>query len=152
MSSRGPFEYLQHKQEKLGVKMSIWFPTIKSWEFPWITCVQVKCHISLKVLDKGYNFAWDLTLIRGFHKKFWSSKVTGVLILGISRFPTCEFREKWHLDVAPWIFIDNSIRAKVMDSPKFGPWWILWVCVCPWLVRASKVLQLCINQLVVWFV
>jgi hypothetical protein len=28
----------------------------------------------------------------------------------------------------------------------------LWVHVCPWLVHAPKVLQLCTNQLFVWFV
>jgi hypothetical protein len=40
----------------------------------------------------------------------------------------------------------------VVASPKFGSWWILWVCVYSWLIRAPKVLQLCINQLGVWFV
>jgi hypothetical protein len=46
-----PFEYLQHKlwlKKKPKVKMSIWLPTIKSWELPWITCVQVACHIFLE--------------------------------------------------------------------------------------------------------
>ncbi len=39
-----------------------------------------------------------------------------------------------------------------MASPKSMLWWILWVRVCSWLVRAPKVFQLRINQLVVWFV
>jgi len=26
------------------------------------------------------------------------------------------------------------------------------IYVCPWLIRAPKMFQLCINQLVVWFV
>jgi hypothetical protein len=43
------------------------------------------------------------------------------------------------------------LRGKVMASPKFRPWWILWVQVCPWFVLTPKVLQLCTNQLVVWF-
>jgi hypothetical protein len=42
-----------------------------------------------------------------------------------------------------------AIRGKVMVSPKSAPWWILWVYVCPWFVRAPKVFQLCINQFVV---
>jgi hypothetical protein len=25
-----------------------------------------------------------------------------------------------------------------VDSPKFGPWWVLWVRVCLWLIRAPK--------------
>ncbi len=39
-----------------------------------------------------------------------------------------------------------------MASPKFRPWWILWVQVCPWLILAPKVLKLCTNQLIVLFV
>jgi len=35
-----------------------------------------------------------------------------------------------------------------MASHKSEPWWVLWVRVCLWFIRASKVLQLCINQLV----
>jgi len=50
---------------------------------------------------------------------------------------------------ALWLIIENTTREKGSGSPKFGPWWILWVNVCPWLVRAPKVLQLCTNQLVV---
>jgi len=53
---------------------------------------------------------------------------------------------------ALWPNLDNTKRGKVVASPKFGPWWILWIHVCSWLVRAPKVLLLCINQLVVWFV
>jgi hypothetical protein len=35
-------------------------------------------------------------------------------------------------------------KGKVVASSKSGPWWVLWVCVCPWLIRAllPKVLQL----------
>ncbi len=54
--------------------------------------------------------------------------------------------------LAPWLGTYNTIRGKVVASPKFGLWWVLWVCVCMWLVCAPKVLQLCINQLVAWFV
>jgi hypothetical protein len=50
-----------------------------------------------------------------------------------------------------WSGIEYTIRGKVMASPKSGPWWILWVWVCPWLILAPKVLQLCTNQLIVWF-
>jgi hypothetical protein len=35
-------------------------------------------------------------------------------------------------------------------SPKFGPWGVLWIRSCPWLVLAPRVLKLCTNQLV-WF-
>jgi len=38
-----------------------------------------------KDLDKGYNFVWDLTSIRGLNTKLWASKVTRVSILRISK-------------------------------------------------------------------
>ncbi len=47
-----------------------------------------------------------------------------------------------------WLGIENTIRRKVVACPKFRLWWILWVHVCPWFVRAPKVLQPCTNQLV----
>ncbi len=34
---------------------------------------------------------------------------------------------------ALWPSTNNTIREKVVASPKFGPWWVLWVHVCPWL-------------------
>ncbi len=36
--------------------------------------------------------------------------------------------------------------------PKSRSWWVLWVCVCPWFIHALKVLQVCTNQLLIWFV
>jgi hypothetical protein len=93
-----------------------------------------------KDLDKGYNFALDLISIKGLHTKLWASKVTGVL--GPNAI--------WMLVL--WPDTKYTIRGKVVASPKSGPWWALWICVCPWLIYALKVLKLCTNQLVVWFV
>jgi len=41
------------------------------------------------------------------------------------------------------------IWGKVVTSLESGLWWILWVRGRPWLVLAPKVLQHCINQLMV---
>jgi hypothetical protein len=53
------------------------------------------------------------------------------------------------LDAKLWVL-------KVTRVPTLGPkselWWVLWIQVCLWLVLTSKVLKLCTNQLVVWFV
>jgi hypothetical protein len=54
--------------------------------------------------------------------------------------------------LAPWPWTKNIIRGKVLASPKSKSWRVLWIRVCPWLIHAPKMLQLCINQLVVWFV
>jgi hypothetical protein len=109
------------------------------------------CH--WKAFDEGYNFVLDLTSNKGLNKKVWASKVTRVPISRISGLPTCESWDKddiWVL--APWPDVENTLRGKVVASPKSGSWWMLWVYVCSWFVRAPKVLQLCINELVVWFV
>jgi hypothetical protein len=57
-----------------------------------------------------------------------------------------EFRDS-HLGVSgqndiwvlvPWPSTKYTIKGKVVTSPKFGPWWVLWVYFCPWLIHASK--------------
>jgi hypothetical protein len=93
-----------------------------------------------KVFNEGYNFALNLTSVGNLHTKLWASKV--VEIPGQN--------DIWVL--APLPGIENTIKGKEVASPKYGSWWVLWVCVCPWFIHAQKVLQLCINQLVVWFV
>jgi hypothetical protein len=50
---------------------------------------------------------------------------------------------------ALWRSTQYIIRGKVVASPKFGSWWVLWVRVCSWFVLAPKVLKLCTNQLVI---
>jgi hypothetical protein len=48
--------------------------------------------------------------------------------------------------LASWPNTENTIRGKVVASRKSGPWWILWICVCSWLVCAPRVLQLCTTN------
>jgi hypothetical protein len=43
--------------------------------------------------------------------------------------------------LAPWPGTKNTIRGKVMASPKSKTWWILWVHVCSLFVRPLKMLQ-----------
>jgi hypothetical protein len=102
-----------------------------------------------KALDKGYNFSLDLISIISMHVKLWAPK--------LRESQLWKFRDS-HSGVlgqndiwvpVPWLSTKYTIRGKVVASPKFGPWWVLWVWICPWFVLALKVLQLCINQLVV---
>jgi hypothetical protein len=53
--------------------------------------------------------------------------------------------------LALWPCTKKIIKGKVVASLKSELWWVLWVHVYPWFIRAPKVFQLCINQLVVWF-
>jgi len=92
-----------------------------------------------KALDEGYNFALDFISIWGLHTKLWDPKIVGV--------PKQNAIWMW----ASWRGTKYTIKGKVVASPKSGPWWVLWVWVCSWLILAPKVPQLCTNQLVVWF-
>jgi hypothetical protein len=47
-----------------------------------------------KDLDEGYKFSLDITSIEGLYTKLWTSKVTGILILGILGLPTWESQDK----------------------------------------------------------
>jgi len=91
-----------------------------------------------KALHEGYNFSLDLISIGGIHTKLWTPKVVRVLTLGISWLSLGSPETKWHLGASPWPGTKYIIRGKVVASPKSKPWWVLWIHVCPWLVRAPK--------------
>jgi hypothetical protein len=74
-----------------------------------------------KAFDEGYNFALNLISIRGSHTNLWPREVTGVPILGIQN-------AIWML--VSWPVTKYIIRGKVVASPKFGLWWVLWIHVC----------------------
>ncbi len=40
--------------------------------------------------------------------------------------------------LVPWLSTKYTIRGKVVAFPKSRPWWVLWVRVCSWFVRAPK--------------
>jgi hypothetical protein len=105
-----------------------------------------------KALNKGYNFALKLALIKGLHKKLWTSKMAKVPILGISKLPTWEFWEKWHVGVAPVASHKECYKGESGGFPNSRSCWILWVQICMWFVRVTRMLQLRTNQLIVWFV
>ncbi len=99
-----------------------------------------------KTLNEGYNFASDLIMIEGLHKKLCALKVARVLIVGISGLPLGSFKTKSHLDVTP------VERRKVYYKGEGGGFpqvWAVGSLVCPscsWFVLAPKVLQLCTNH------
>jgi hypothetical protein len=89
-----------------------------------------------KDFNKGYNIDLDLISIEGLHTKLWASKIARVPTLGISRLLLGSLGTKWHLNAG--LVARHKIRGKVVASPKSGLWWVLWVHVCSWLVRAPK--------------
>ncbi len=52
-----------------------------------------------KVIEEGYNFAWNFISIKGLHAKLGVSKVARVRILGISGLSFESLGTKWHLGV-----------------------------------------------------
>jgi hypothetical protein len=62
----------------------------------------------------------------------------GVPAVGILGLPFGSLEIKWHLGVGLVAKHKVYYKGKVVASPKYGLWWVLWVRVCPWLVRASK--------------
>jgi len=93
-----------------------------------------------KDFDKGYNFTLDLMSIEGLHTKLWAPKIMGVLIVGVSRQ-----NDIWVLIL--WPGTKYTIRGKVMASPKSGPWWVLWICVCLQLVHVLKCFNYALTNL-----
>ncbi len=147
MGSHITFEYLKHKLwSKKGRESKCQFDSwpLKIKNRPNLLMCKWCATYRWKALNESSNFTLDLTSIGGLDKKLWTSKV--------ARVPTWSPKTKWHLNVTPWLIKKNTIKEKVVASPKSEPWWVLWIRVCSWLARAPKVLQLCINQLVVWFV
>jgi hypothetical protein len=108
MGSHDPFGYLKHKlwrKEWSKVKLSIWFPTIKSWELPWFTCVYMACHISLKISWEG------LQLYFKFHLQSHGS--LNFEIFEIPKLKILRQNDIWMW--APWSSTKNTTR---------GRWWL----------------------------
>jgi hypothetical protein len=154
MGLHDPLGHLKNKlwpKERPKVKLPIWLPTTQSCESPQFARLQITFHIMLKSFQQGLQLCFRPHLNHRFAHK----------VMGPQSYesPSCE--NDSHLGVSRqnaiwmlvmWLTTKYTIRGKVVASPKSGPWWILWVRICPWLVLAPKVLQLCTNQLVVWFV
>jgi hypothetical protein len=94
--------------------------------------------IRWKALDEGYNFASEFISVEGLQTKLWAPKITRVTILGISGFPLWSPETKCHLGASPMAKHKVYHKGKVVASPKFGPWWVLWVRICLWFIRAPK--------------
>jgi hypothetical protein len=111
------------------------------------------CHISLE------SSQWGLKIFFGPHLNqrsiqevmgFQSSRSPNFKNFGIPKLRVSGQNDTWVQ--TPWLGAKNTIRGKVVASPKSRPWWVLWVHVCPWFVRAPKMFKLHTNLLVVWFV
>jgi hypothetical protein len=72
MGLYNPFGYLKHKlwpKEGLGIKLPISLPITKSQKSPYLLVHMWHSTYCWKDLNKGYNFALNLTSIEGLRKK-----------------------------------------------------------------------------------
>jgi hypothetical protein len=63
---------LKHKlwsKERLGVKLAVWLPSIKSQESPRFPCMQVVCHIPLERTQRGLQLYFKPYIIERSTKK-----------------------------------------------------------------------------------
>jgi hypothetical protein len=132
-------------KRKAESQSAIWFLTTKSQESTWFICMKVTCHILLERSQQGLQLCFRPHLNRRF-----AQEVIGFQTRRNHNFKTLNLgilrqNDIWVLDL--WPSIKNTIRGKVVVSPKSRPWWILWVRVNLWFVCAPKMIQLCINQL-----
>jgi hypothetical protein len=114
--------------------MSIWFPSTKSQNFPWIMCVQVVYHISLESSWWGLQICLNLTSIRDLHNELRAFKAMKVPILGISRLSTWKSQEKWHLGVTLVVNRREYYKGEGGDLPQVWTMMSL-VNLCMSLVR-----------------
>jgi hypothetical protein len=145
------FGHLKHKlwpKEGLGIKLAVWLPTIKSRESTRFACVYVACDLLLK------SFWWGLQLFLRLHlnwrsvREVMGPKIARIPIMGISGLPGQNVIWMW----ASWRGTKYIIRGKVVASTKYGPWWVLWVRVCSWLILAPKVSNYALTNLLFSFV
>jgi hypothetical protein len=101
-----------------------------------------------KTLNKGYNFALNLIVVGGLHKKLCTLKVAEVLVIAISGLPLGSTRTKSHLDVVPMKRCKVYYKGEGDGFPQVRAV-VSFVCPgCSWLVLAPNVIQLCTNHLV----
>jgi hypothetical protein len=126
-----PFEDFEHKlwsKERPKVKLPIWLSTIKSQELSWFTYVQVVCHILLERFQQRLQLFFRSHLNQRSSQKVMGLQNCGSPDLGSFGTPNLGVLRKNDIWVqVPWPGKKNIIRGKVMVSPKFKPWWILWV-------------------------
>ncbi len=139
-------------KRRARVKFTIWLLTTKSQESTRFPYVQVSCDIQFESSRRELQLCFKLHLNRRSACKVMGPQSWKNPNCENFGTPTWESRDKMTFGVlVSWLHTEYIIRGKVVASPKFGLWWVLWIQVYSWLVLTPKVFQLCTNQLVVWF-
>jgi len=144
MGLHGLFGYLQHKlwpKKRSRVKLAVWLSTTKSSESTRPRCVQVECDRSLKSSRVELQFFFIPHPNRRFEQRVMTSQSPGSPNQDIFGILPWEPRDKKPIRCG----CRGEDRVYYMGEgggfPESGPWWVLWVHSCPWLVLTLKVLQ-----------
>ncbi len=130
-------------KERSKVKLTIWLSTTKSQESPRFPCMQVACNILLKRSWRGLQLCFRTHLNHRFTHKVMGPQNRENPNFG--NFRSLRTNYIWVLVL--WPGIKYTIRGKVVASPKSEPWWTLWICVCPWFIRAPKCFNYTLTNL-----
>jgi len=152
IASHEPFRHLQHKlwlKKRLGVKLAIWLPTVKSRNRPDPGVCRWSATHRWKALEESYKLALDLIPIRGLSRELWAPKVPRVQSGTVPGLLLGSLEIKSHSDAGA----TEQRRKYYMGEGGGFPW--IWAVVSqvspcyPWLVPTLKVFRRWINQLVV---
>jgi hypothetical protein len=141
------FGHLKHKlwpKEGLRVKLAIWFPTTKSQESTWFTCLQRACNIPLERSRRELQLCFRPHLNRRSARKVMGLQSRENL--NLSDFGTPGTKN--HLDVGSMANHRVYYKGEGDGFPQVRAMVSLVCPCCPWFVLAPKVLQLCTNHLV----
>jgi hypothetical protein len=157
MALHEPFGHLQHKLwskerpgVKPGVKLAVWLPITKSRESTRSRCVQVECNTPSESSWGELEVCLRPHSNQRFELGVMSSQSLESPNQDSFRTPLWESQDKKAIWMqVPWRGVENTIWGKVVASPESGPWWVLWVQSCPWLVLAPRCSKMWTNHFVV---
>jgi hypothetical protein len=138
--------YDKKKGRKSNWQFDSWPPKVGNRPDPGV-CRWSATH-RWKTLDEGYNFALNLIVIGGLHRKLCALKVVRVLAIGISGFSLASLGTKSHLNVSPVESYIVYYKGEGGGFPQVRAVVSLVCLNCSWLVLAPKMLQLCTNHFV----
>jgi hypothetical protein len=155
MGLHDPFGHFKHKlwpTKRSGVKLPIWLPTTKSQESPQFPCMQVVCDISLESSRQVLQLCMELHLNQRPTHKVMGPQSGGSPIFRNFGTPLGNPGTKWHLGAGPVTRHRVYYKGEGDGFPQVRAVVNLVSPCLPVARPCTKMLQLHINQLVVWFV
>jgi hypothetical protein len=151
MGSHHPLGHLKHKlwsKEKSGVKLVVWLPTTRSWELIRFTCVQVTCDTSLERFWQRLQLWFRTHLNPRFARKVMGPQSRGSFNFSNFEIPIWESWDKMPFRCGLQGEEKVNYKGEGGGFPQVRAMVNLVGPSCSWFVLTPKVLQLCINHLV----